>query len=320
MKKGQQLSEWYGRFAPILILIAFCIIFTAFNPRFLSLRNMRILAQQSAILWVIAMGGTFVILAGSIDLSVEGIMAMSSVTLSLLVLNLRNNNNFGLLGVLIAALIGAGFGCLNGLIHAKVKIPSLLVTLGTSFIGTGLAVVIYKGHPIRIKDATFRSLSIGNILGIPTIFIIASIIFIFAIFLERYTRFGRYVYAIGGGERQARLVGIPVDFYKILMFTMSGLFFGLGGILNAGRIGVGTAMVGTGAFQAIAAVVIGGTALSGGVGGMFRTLIGVWILTVMNNGMILMRINPYIQDAVVGAFMIIAVIVTIDRSKILIMK
>jgi len=104
------------------------------------------------------------------------------------------------------------------------------------------------------------------------------------------------------------------------MFTMSGLFFGLGGILNAGRIGVGTAMVGTGAFQAIAAVVIGGTALSGGVGGMFRTLIGVWILTVMNNGMILMRINPYIQDAVVGAFMIIAVIVTIDRSKILIMK
>jgi len=319
-KKRQQLSEWYGKFAPILILIVFCIIFTAFNPRFLSLRNMRILAQQSAILWVIAMGGTFIILAGSIDLSVGGIMAMSSVTLSLLVLNLRNNNNFGLLGILIAALVGAGFGCLNGLIHAKVKIPSLLVTLGTSFIGTGLAVVIYKGHPIRIQDATFRSLSIGNILGIPTIFIIASIIFIFAVFLERYTRFGRYVYAIGGGERQARLVGIPVDRYKILIFTMSGLLFGLGGILNAGRIGVGTAMVGIGAFQAIAAVVIGGTALSGGVGGMFRTLIGVWILTVMNNGMILMRINPYIQDAVVGVFMIIAVIVTIDRSKILIMK
>ena len=146
-------------------------------------------------------------------------------------------------------------------------------------------------------------------------------IFAFAFFLERYTRFGRYIRAIGGAEDRAKLVGIPVDRYKILAFTVAGFFYGVAGVLTTGRIGAGTSSAGQGQlFAAITAVVVGGTALTGGTGGVVQTLVGALIVTVIGNGMIMVGVDNWIQLAVHGAIITIAVALTIDRKKIPIIK
>ena len=196
-----------------------------------------------------------------------------------------------------------------------------MVTLGTGYIGSGLAVIIYKGRPIKILDPTIRGLTIGNTFGIPNIILIALGIFIIGILISKYTRLGRYIYAIGGDEVRLRLVGVSVEKYKVMMFTLAGLFFGAAGVLIASRTGAGTAKIEPQfLLYVVASVVIGGTALTGGIGHVWQTLVGALILTVLGNGLILMRANPFIQDAIIGAVTIIAVALTLDRLKIGIIK
>lgn len=306
---------------PVLALVVLCLCMTFFNPRFFTLRNGAIIGRQNSVLLIAALGQTFVILAGSIDLSVLGVMSVSSLTLSMLVLNAKTPYNLGLLAIPIALLVGGGFGFCNGLLHTKTKIPSFMVTLGTGYVGSGLAVVIYKGRPVRILDNTVRALALKNIGGFPNIVIIVIAALIIAIFLSKYTRVGRYIYGMGGDESRLKLVGISVEKYKILMFTLAGFFFGAAGVLMAARVGTGTANIDPlFLLHVIAAVVIGGTALTGGTGGVLQTLVGALILTVLSNGMVLMRANPFIQDAIIGAVTIAAVTFTLDRSKIPIIK
>jgi len=308
-------------FIPVLALVVLSLCITFVNPQFFTLKNGVIIGKQSSILLIAALGETFVILAGGIDLSVLGIMSMSSLTLSLLVLNAKTPYNLGLLAVPIALLVGGGFGFCNGLLNTKTKIPSFMVTLGTGYVGSGLAVIIYKGRPVRIFDTTIRVLALGNIGGFPNIFIIAIVGLISAIFLSKYTRIGRYIYGMGGDESRLKLVGVNVEKYKILMFTLAGFFFGVAGVLTAVRVGAGTAKIDPlFLLYVIAAVVIGGTALTGGTGGPLQTLVGTLILTVLSNGMVLMHANPFIQDAIIGAVTIMAVTFTLDRSKIPIIK
>jgi ribose transport system permease protein len=291
------------------------------NPRFFTIRSLTLIAKQSSILSVVGLVLTFVILAGSIDLSVEGVMAISAIACSFLVRNVRNSNDFGLIGIFLALLLASFVGFLNGVIHTKVKIPSIITTLGMWFIARGTAVVLYGGYPITIKDRLLLFLTKESTLAFPNISIVTLVMVILAFFLERFTKLGRYTYVIGGGEEKAKLAGISVDKYKIGIFTIAGFFFGAAGILNTGRIGSGTARVGDGTLlQGIAAVVMGGTALTGGVGGVFRTLIGAITITVVNNGMLILGVSPYIQQAVMGAIIIIAVATNLDRTKISFLK
>ena len=306
---------------PIGALLVLCFGMALFNPRFLSTPNMLVIGKQVAILLVAGIGQTFIILAGGIDLSILGIMSMSSLTLSLLVENVKTPYDLGLFAIPFALLVAAAFGFVNGFLHTKTKIPSFMVTLGTGYIGSGLAVIIYKGRPIKILDPTIRRLTIGNTFGIPNIILIALGIFIIGILISKYTRLGRYIYAIGGDEVRLRLVGVSVEKYKVMMFTLAALFFGAAGVLIASRTGAGTAKIEPQfLLYVVASVVIGGTALTGGIGHVWQTLVGALILTVLGNGLILMRANPFIQDAIIGAVTIIAVALTLDRLKIGIIK
>jgi len=311
----------FKTFIPIGALLVLCLGMALFNPRFLSTPNMLVIGKQVAILLVAGIGQTFIILAGGIDLSVLGIMSMSSLTLSLLVDNVKTPYDLGLFAIPFALLVAAAFGFVNGFLHTKTKIPSFMVTLGTGYIGSGLAVIIYKGRPIKILDPVIRGLTIGNTFGIPNIILIALGILIIGILILKYTRLGRYIYAIGGDEVRLRLVGVSVEKYKVMMFTLAALFFGAAGVLIASRTGAGTAKIEPQfLLYVVASVVIGGTALTGGIGHVWQTLVGALILTVLGNGLILMRANPFIQDAIIGAVTIIAVALTLDRLKIGIIK
>ncbi len=310
-----------GPLRPILVLMVIYLVIGFLNPVFFTIRSLILIAKQSSILSVIGLGLTFVILAGGIDLSVEGVMAISAIACSFLIRNVRNSNDFGLIGIFLALLLASFVGFSNGVIHTKVKIPSIITTLGMWFIARGTAVVLYGGYPIRVKDSLLLSLTKGSTLGFPNISIVALVMVILAFFLEKYTKLGRYAYVIGGGEEKAKLAGIPIDKYKIGIFTVAGFFFGAAGILNTGRIGAGTARVGDGTLlQGIAAVVMGGTALTGGTGGVFRTLIGAITIVVVNNGMLMLGVSPYIQQAVMGVIIIIAVATNLDRTKISLLK
>jgi ribose transport system permease protein len=302
---------------PILILIFLILLVTLINPRFLSSANVSNLLRQSSILLIVAIGETYIIMMGSIDLSIEGVMALTSVIIGIFAENYFNSNDLGLIAVLLAVLTGVAMGFLNGIIHTKLRIPSFMATLGMMYVGLGLATWISNGMNLPILDPMILSWARGNTGPIPNLTFFGLAMFLIAFFLERYTRFGRYVKAIGGAEDRAKLAGVPIDKYKILAFTLAGFFVGVGGVLNSARIGAGAANSGLNyLFAAITAVVVGGTALTGGTGGVLQTMIGAMIVIVIGNGMVLAGVHSFVQLAVQGVIITVAVILTIDRSKL----
>jgi ribose transport system permease protein len=302
---------------PILILIFLILLVTLINPRFLSSANVSNLLRQSSILLIVAIGETYIIMMGSIDLSIEGVMALTSVIIGIFAENYFNSNDLGLIAVLLAVLTGVAMGFLNGVIHTKLRIPSFMATLGMMYVGLGLATWISNGINLPILDPMILSWARGNTGPIPNLTFFGLAMFLIAFFLERYTRFGRYVKAIGGAEDRAKLAGVPIDKYKILAFTLAGFFVGVGGVLNSARIGAGAANSGLNyLFAAITAVVVGGTALTGGTGGVLQTMIGAMIVIVIGNGMVLAGVHSFVQLAVQGVIITVAVILTIDRSKL----
>ena len=312
-----RLAPW----APLLVLVALCAIIAVINPNFLTFSNFVRIAQASMIPLVLGLGATFVILMGSIDLSVEGVLALAAVVLSLVVLNGANSNDFGVLGALFVLLIGAGMGFLNGVIHVKMRIPSFMATLGMWFVGVGVANAILGGLAVRINEPLIRGLAIDRFLGLPWGVWLALLALGVAWVIQEHTRLGRYMYALGGGEELAALSGIPAARVRIATFTIAGVFYALGGILAAAQLGLGNALIGQGRlFTTITAVVVGGTALSGGQGSVLQTLVGVLIVVVLANGMVLMGVSPYVQQAVQGLLIIAAVAISIDRMRNRIVK
>jgi ribose transport system permease protein len=312
-----RLATW----APLLVLILVCLLIAAINPRFLTFGNFVRIAQASMIPLSLGIGATFIILMGSIDLSIEGVVALGAVLISLLVLNGANANDFGILGMLAVLVVGCLVGLINGIVHVRMRIPSFMATLGTWFIGVGVANAILGGIAVRINDPLVRGLALERFLGFPWGVWLALGALAVAYVIQDHTRLGRYIYALGGGEELAALSGIPVRRVRILTFTLAGAFYALGGILSAAQLGLGNAQVGQGRlFTAITAVVVGGTALSGGEGGVLQTLVGVLIVVVLSNGMVLMGISPSIQTAVQGLMIIVAVAISIDRKRMRIVK
>ncbi|MBV9390446.1 MAG: ABC transporter permease [Verrucomicrobia bacterium] len=308
-------------FAPLLALIVLSLLIGAVNPRFFEFRNIVRLASSAAIPMVLALGANFVIILGSVDLSVEGVMAIGSVVISLLVQNDRNTNAFGLWGPILAVFAGAGIGLLNGCVHVSFRIPSFMVSLGVWFVALGLATFILGGTTVRVVDPAFRGLALHYFLGFPLAVWLALAALALCWIIERFTTVGRYMYAIGGGEDLAILSGIPVSRVKVIIFTLAGALYAIGGMLAAAQLGQAQALIGNGRlFSAITAVVVGGTALSGGEGGVLNTLIGVLIISTLANGMVLVGISPYVQQAVQGILIIVAVALTLDRTRMKIVK
>lgn len=300
---------------PILLFIALIIVFGSMSSRFLTFGNFAIVLQQTVVLLVAALGMTFVIVAGSIDLSVGSIVAIAALVSASL------SGVIGIWAIFPAALIGMLAGFVNGIIFARGKVPSFMVTLGTLVAYRGIVLYFMRGAPVSITNLDFIRTYSGRTFNIPNAAIITLVVVIVAYILFNFTVFGREVRAIGGGERVAILTGIRVDRVKIFIFTISGLLCGLAGLLQSARVYAATAQLGTGLeLDVIAAVVVGGTPLTGGVGGIFSTVLGAFIITILSNGMNMVGVDPFIQNIAKGIVLIVAVFITINRSKIDIIK
>lgn len=311
-----------GSFAPLLVLIALCILLGLLSPSFFTLRNLVWgVANQAAIPLILSLGATFIILMGSIDLSVEGVLCVGAMIVALLCTNDTNSNDFGWWGPLLAIAACTALGLVNGLVHVVLRIPSFMATLGLWFVGLGIGTVILGGTAVRVMDPAIRGLAFHRLAGCPMAIWIAITAFLLALLIERRTRFGRYIYAIGGGEDIARLSGVPVAQVRILAFTLAGFFTGIAAVLASAQLGQANTTVADGRlFMTVTAVVVGGTALTGGWGGVINSVVGTLTVIVLANGMVLLGISPYVHETVQGLMIIAAVALSVRRGTHLVIK
>lgn len=307
--------------APLIILLVLAVLMSVFVQGFFTFTNLINIFNQLSTPLVLTVGLTFVILLGSIDLSIEGVIGYVGSVVTLLVLNSKTHLDLGVFAILISVVAGTLVGAVNGFIHVKLRLPSFIVSFGINGIMYGLAVLSYKGRPARVIDPLFEQISHGVLLGIPYLTWFAIFIFIVGYMIQEYTAFGRHVFAIGDNENVLRSTGINVDRIKILVFALSAFCASIAGIFGAMRLGLGEVAIGNGyLFYAITAVVVGGTSLSGGKGGVVHSLIGTLIVTIIQNSMILLGVNAYIQASIQGIIIILAVAISVQRGKKIIIK
>lgn len=298
------------RMGPLLGLALIVIVLSVINSDFLTISNIFNVLRQISINALIAFGMTFVILTGGIDLSVGSMLALASaITAGLMAGGLDT-----WLAVLIGLLAGVVMGAVNGLIITKGRVAPFIGTLATMTVFRGLTLVYTEGRPITGLNEDFAMLGKGFFLEIPMPVIWMLISFAILYFLLRHTTFGRHVYALGSNEEATKLSGINTGKVKMLVYAISGLFAALSGIILTSRLNSAQPTAGTSyELDAIAAVVLGGTSLSGGRGWIVGTLIGAMIIGVLDNGLNLLNVSSFYQSVVKGAVILIAVL--LDRSK-----
>jgi ribose transport system permease protein len=310
-----------GTWLPVGVFVALVAIFSFASPAFFTWRNFAATTGEAATLLIASLGATFVILMGSIDLSVGAVVLLVGTT-TVAALKLFQGADLGPLAIPFGAFLGAALGAFNGAITVFGRVPSFVVTLGSLSVFTGIALSILAGATIMFDSPFFDVLSLRQTIPhLPNIALWALLLWLISIFVGARTRFGRFVMLIGGGEQVARTAGIPVDRYKIYAFTVSGLTAGLAGIFAMSRLGaVGPSLGGDLLLNTLGAIVVGGTSLAGGAGGVQRTFIGVAIITVLSNGLNLVGVGPYWQLVIKGFVVIGAVLVSQDRLANLIVK
>jgi len=299
------LKEKILKYKSAIGLVLLCLLLSVITPTFLSVSNILNVLTQISVNAIIAMGMSFVIITGGIDLSVGSILAITGAVAAYLI---KTTDNL-FVSIVVAIIIGSLIGFLNGFIIAERKVQPFIATLATMTIFRGVTYVFTNGTPISGLGETFGFLGNGKVVGIPFPVIVMLIIFFIGAYILNETRFGRYVYAIGGNEDTARLSGINTNYIKTLVYFISGMMAAISGILVASRIDSATPTAGTGyELDAIAAVVLGGTSLSGGEGTIIGTLIGAMIIGVINNGLNLLNVSPFYQAIVKGIIILIAVL------------
>ena len=311
--------EWFRKnmntIVPIVTAIAIIGVFQLINPLFLRYQGIITLVYAMSYFLIAACGLTFVIMMGSFDFSVLSLLKLSALICVLYI------DKFGLLVIPLALSICVGFGFINGLLFAKLKVPSFMATLGVSVVVEGIALYLSKGFLHIMSDRTFRALSVTFITGLPSIFYWAIGVWMLCTFIAIWTPFGRRIYAIGGNPIGAMLSGINVESNRIYVFMLSGFFAGLAGILYMAQFGGGSIEMGADmTIPLFASVVAGGTALTGGVGGPQRTLLGVIIITWIQAGLLMLGVGRSIQMVIFGLIAIVMGISTIDRRRIKIIK
>ena len=294
----------------VLILVGMCVLLSlAVGNKFLSMTNITSVVRQFSFYAIMAIGMLLVIITGGIDLSVGSVFAFSSIIACLAI------TKWGLgvfLGVVLGMLSGAAFGYLNGCLITLLKLPPFIATLGTMSIARGLSYGITGGYPIGSLPDSFKFIGLGTVgfgkVQIPTPIILMVILaLIFSFFLKK-TITGRRVYAIGGNEEATRISGVRVDRVKRLVYALCGLMASIAGIATAARLGVGQSTAGQGyEMDAIAAVIIGGASVNGGIGTVMGPVLGAAIMGVLRNGLVLLNVSAYWQQAVLGVVIIVAV-------------
>lgn len=302
----KRILDYVQRYGVLLAFLAMCLVFTIIEPQFISTRNLVNVAIQSATNAVIALGMTLVIASAGIDLSVGSVVAFTGVITASLMQN----------GVPVAPaiLLGLGMGALSGLlmgvIITKGKIPPFIVTLGGLSFFRGLALLYTDGRPVIGVPEGFRHFGAGDILGVPTPWIIVLVAALVVYFIAHHTTLGEAILAIGGNEEAARLSGLNISLVKTAVYGISGLFTALGGMILTARLGSAEPIAGVGfELNAIAAVVIGGTSLFGGNAKILGTLIGALIMGGLRNGLTLLNVPTFSQQVAVGIVVVLAVFI-----------
>lgn len=306
------ISSSLRKLGPLFALLVIVIIISMASPVFLQPNNLMNIIVQVAVIAVIASGATFIILTGGIDLSVGAVMAFSGV----LAAGVMRGTGSVFLAIVTCIGVSILFGVLTGVLVTFGKIPSFVATLGTMSIARGLSFVFTGGKPISGFPDSFRFMGAGSAFGIPMMFITTIILYILLNFVLKKTPFGRITLALGSNEEATKLTGIRTRKYKIYVYTLAGVLTGIASLMYLGRINSGHPNSGQGyELDAIAAVVIGGTSLSGGKGTILGTIIGALIMGVIRNGLNLLNIDPYFQSVVLGVVIILAVLIDQNSRK-----
>ena len=310
-------SDTWRVLAPPLLLLALLVLVDIASPGFLTGVNMIMLLADTAVLFILGTAETFVILLGGIDLSVQAVASLASVVLAQLLPML------GLLAFPVAVLTGLVFGIASGVVHVGLRVPSFVATLATGGVVSGLALLASNGRAITIEEAgrTHTAWVGATTFGIPHVIGVAVLVGLAGFYILRYTRFGRYSVAVGAGEPAAWAAGVNVARTKIIAFALSGTLAALAGVILAARLSSGSpSLANQLLLPAIAAVIVGGTAITGGLGNVGRTAVGALIISIVRTGMTFVGVNIFAENIVFGAMLIVAVTLTIDRGKIAIIK
>jgi inositol transport system permease protein len=317
--------EWFKivfqKYAIVLILLAMILLVSILSPAFLQVRNLLNVVRQISVIGLLGMGVTLAIIALGIDLSSGSVLALAAVVAA----SLAQRPDWAeakfpglvlplIVPILAGLIIGLICGWINGFLIAQFKIPPFIATLGMMTVARGFALLYSDGRPISSLTDSYNFIGQGEVFGFPIPILILLFMALVTHVILNYTRFGRYVYAIGGNEQAARVSGINIDKVKIGIYTYAGLLSGLAGIVLSSRISSGQPGLGQGyELDAIASAVIGGTSFAGGVGTVWGTMVGALIIGVLNNGLDLLNVSAYWQQIVKGAIIVVAII--IDERK-----
>ena len=305
MNKNKLINQ-INVYRSVMILLVICIFASILSPSFLSVNNLFNVFKQITVAGIVGCGMTFVILTGGIDLSVGSIMGLAGVMASGVLA--ATGNIFFAIGT--AIIIGVVCGTVNGFWVAECGIPPFISTLGMMTLLRGCVLVYTKGSPIPVKVDAYKYIGKGDILGIPVPVLLLLIIYIIAHYVLTQTAFGRTVYAFGGNKEAARLSGISTKKTEWMVYIINGLMCGIAAIILTARLGSAQSTTGEGIeMDAIAAVILGGTSLSGGTGFVLPTVVGAMIMGIIDNILTLMNVNPHATNIVKGAVILIAVLV-----------
>lgn len=294
------------RFGTLIGLIVLCGVLSVLTPYFLTVSNLLNIAEQTSINAIVAVGMTFVILSGGIDLSVGSIVALSGVVLGMA---LRDQQPVAL-AIVIALAVGVLCGQINGILIDRGGLPPFIVTLGMMSIARGAALVITEGRPISGFEPAFRALATARIGFVPAPVLLMAAVYLVAHLVLTRTVFGRYVYAIGGNEEATRLSGVRIHLHKPAIYAVSGLMSAVAATILTARLNSAQPIAGMMyELDAIAATVIGGTSLMGGEGSLGGTLVGALIMGVLRNGLNLLGVSSFLQQIVIGGVIVGAVLV-----------
>jgi ribose transport system permease protein len=308
---------------PILMwgAIIIILVFAITSPKFAQVRNIDNILKNSSILIIVGMGMTMAIISGQIDLSIGGVMSAAGMIGAIYIKQFKQPTVWNIIvTVLIGMAIGLAFGLFNGIMIGKFKFNYWLITFSTLSIGYGVAKVVTNGNILAGYSKNFRFLAGGSIGGVSTSIIIAAIVVVIMGLVIRRTRFGFHIYAVGDSEQCSLQSGIYVDKTRMLIYTLSGLLAGFAGILLMSKTNSAAPISGEGyEFNAIAAVVVGGTTFEGGKGGIFGTILGALIIAAIKSGLQIIGLSTYMQQTLIGLFIlsiIVVDVITSNRRKI----
>jgi ribose transport system permease protein len=309
------LNKRGSNFGIIMSLVLLCVIISLLTPRFLTVANLRNVLAQASLIAIFSIGEFLAILTAGIDLSIGSMLALSIMVMGIVAVNLQGNP---ILAMLVCLLVGTSFGVFNGLLLTKLRLPHPFIsTIGTKMIGAGLALLVTGTLSINGFAPSILFIGEKSFGVVPVSVILVAVVYTAMYFFMNRTTMGRYIYAVGGNKEAARLSGINVNKVLMVVYSLSGLFAALAGIVLVGRVDSAYPLAGKDyETDAIASVIIGGASFAGGVGDIQNTLIGVLIISVLRNGLNLLNVNANFQTVVIGLVIILAVYIDVLRNSV----